>query len=239
MQTQETVAHRTLALGLIAMRSQVENGISYREGEEERFTKMGEDLLRWAKEQQVDQWLSKAEKKLHRKKPGSWTRSEIGERFWRIESMKALLWALQCYPEMPTYFIVGNVREHYGKVPFNEDVTPFLDSAKLRKKKELEAQRHLAKFLNWRGRTELFRLQGMVPPMGDTYEAVVARALDGIEDEGIPVEHDGVDILVDGVRFVDLEGDVRGNMMSICYERHLALEWLRSDDDWDDAHADT
>jgi hypothetical protein len=30
-------------------------------------------------------------------------------------------------------------------------------------------------------------------------------------------------------------------MMSICYERHLALdlEWVLSEDDWDEAHADT
>jgi hypothetical protein len=64
------------------------------------------------------------------------------------------------------------------------------------------------------------------------------RALTAIEENGFPIEHDDVDVLVNGVRFSDL-GEEKGHMMSICYERHLALEWVLRGDDWDEARADT
>ncbi|HJZ93204.1 MAG TPA: DUF4272 domain-containing protein [Gemmataceae bacterium] len=238
MQTQDSVARRAAALCLISLRSQADNGISYGDSDRDRFRELGEGLVRWAKEQGVDQWLSKEEKKLHRKALGKWTHGEIAERFWRIESMKALLWAIRVYAKMPTYHEVGDVNGAYDKVPYQGDISPFLAAARLRNEKEIEAERHRAKFLNWRCRTEVLRLEGMRPPKGDSYEKVVARALDEIDDD-IPVDHDGKDILVDGVRFRDLDGDVKGNMMSVCYERHLALQWVSSEDDWDDARADS
>jgi hypothetical protein len=178
------------------------------------------------------------ERKLNRKKLGKWSYDDIGERFWRIESLKAVLWCIQVLDEMPTYFEVGPVKETYSKLPEGKDVSVFLAHAKLRTEDEIEKEREFAKFLNWRCRTEALRLQGMKPPRGDSYKKVVARALDAIEENGFPIEHDGADILVNGVRFTDL-GEGRGDMMSICYERHLALAWVLSDDDWDDAHADT
>jgi hypothetical protein len=78
----------------------------------------------------------------------------------------------------------------------------------------------------------------MKPPNGDSYKKAIARALPAVEEKNFPIEHDGVDILVNGVRFSNLREE-KGNMMSICSERHLALEWVLSEDDWDDAHADT
>ncbi len=67
-----------------------------------------------------------------------------------------------------------------------------------------------------------------------------AARSNGIENEGIVVDHDGVDLLIDGQRFIDLEGPTKSTIASICTERHLALEWICSDDeDWDNAHADT
>jgi Domain of unknown function (DUF4272) len=238
MQTQDAVARRAAALCLISLRSQAESGVSYGEADQDQFRSLGEGLIRWAKEQGVDQWLSKEEKKLNRKAVGKWTHGEIAERFWRIESMKALLWAVRAYSKMPTYHDVGDVNGAYDKVPYKGDIAPFLAAAKLRKEKEIDTERQHAKFLNWRCRTEMLRLQGMRPPKGDSYEKVVSRAL-GELDEDMRLDHDGQDILVDGVRFRDLDGDRKGNMMSVCYERHLALEWVCSEDDWDDARADT
>jgi hypothetical protein len=240
MQTQDAVAGRALALGLIALRAQYENGIGYLEdeGAKERYRKAGQELLDWARDQKVDGFLSWEESRLHRKKLGKWSRENIGERFWRIESLKAVLWCIQVFDEMPTYFEVGKVNDTYTKLPEGKDVAQFLAQAKLREEHAIEKERDFARFLNWRCRTEMFRLQGMQPPRGDSYEKVVARALPTIEENGFPIEHDGADILVNGVRFIDL-GEARGDMMSICYERHLALEWVLSEDDWDEARADT
>jgi Domain of unknown function (DUF4272) len=240
MQTQDAVAGRALALGLIALRSQYENGINYREdqGAKERCRQLGQELLDWARDQKVDRFLSREEHKLHKKKLGAWSYEDIGERFWRIESLKAVLWCIQVFEAMPTYAEVGAVNDTYTRLPVGRDVTPFLAVAKLRDEEEVEKERQFAQFLNWRCRTEMFRLQDMKPPGGDSYGKVVARALPAIEENGFPIGHDGVDILVNGVRFIDL-GEEKGHMMSICYERHLALEWVLGEDDWDEARADT
>jgi hypothetical protein len=240
MQTQDAVAGRALALGLIALRAQYENGINYSDDEEAkaRNSKLGQELLDWVQDQRIDGFLSREERRLHKKKLGKWSYEDIGERFWRIESLKAVLWCIQVFDEMPTYFEVGKVNDTYTKLPEGKDVTPFLTRARLRKEDAIEKERDFAQFLNWRCRTEMFRLQGMKPPRGDSYKKVVARALPSIEENGFPLEHDGIDILINGVRFSDL-GEDKGHMMSICYERHLALEWVLSEDDWDEAHADT
>jgi hypothetical protein len=240
MQSPDSVGQRALALGVIALRSQYENGINYREEAKakERCRQLGEELLAWARAQKIEAFLSREESRLHGQELGAWNYQDIGERFWRIESLKAILWSIHIFDQMPTYFEVGQVNDTYTRLPLGRDVSPFLSSAALREEQEIEKERYYAEFLNWRCRTEMFRLQGMRPPQGDNYQAVVARALPAIEANGFPIEHDGVDVLVNGVRFIDL-GEEKGHMMSICYERHLALEWVLSEDDWDEAHADT
>src|SRR5262249_46388451 len=129
----------------------------------------GQALLDWARDQKLDRFLSGHERKLHKKKLSAWGYDDIGERFWRIESLKAILWCLQVFDRMPTYFEVGPVNDAYTKLPEGQDVTSFLTGVRLRKEKEIEKERAFAQFLNWRCRTELFRLQGMKPPKGDSY----------------------------------------------------------------------
>ena len=234
MQTQDAVAKRALALGLIAVRAQAENKIAFCEGEVDQGRKLGNDLVKWATDLGIDQWLSPAEIELHRYPVGNWPHEDIGEKFWRIESLKAVLWALQFWQNMPTYFDVGNVNDVYAKVGVR-NLTDFFSLAKLRPEDELWEEHEYAAYLHWRCRTELMRLEQIIPPYGDTYEAVVARSLVDSNE----VIHDGVDILIDGVRFTEVEGNRKGDIMSICYERHLALEWICFDDDWDETRADT
>lgn len=98
MQTRDAIAGRALALGLIALRAQYENGINYRgdeAGAKERCLGLGRELLDWARDQGVERFLSKEERKLHKKKLGKWTFEDIAERFWRIESLKAVLWCIR------------------------------------------------------------------------------------------------------------------------------------------------
>jgi hypothetical protein len=236
----DVVAKRALCLGLMVLRAQAENGISYIEDQSERYRQFGNVLLEWADRYDVTRSLSNNERELHAKPLGEWEYDDIFEVFWRVEALKSLLWAIGYIPEMPTYFDVGNPNDVYSLIPFNQSTQAFLDHSQLRAEDRIEGQRHKAQFLNWRARTEVFRLRGLTPPLGDSYDAVVRRALDGIEKEGIEVLHDGIDLLIDGCRFIDLDGETKGNIASICTERHLALEWICSDDeDWDNAYCDT
>ncbi|QDV21107.1 hypothetical protein Pan153_57890 [Gimesia panareensis] len=241
MQTTESVAKRALCIGLMAMRAQAENGISYEEGEEsEHFRQFGAGLLKWAERFEISRLLSAAELELHNQPLGEWEYGTIFETFWRIEALKALLWSIGLIEEMPSYFAVGNPNAAYSLVPINQPPEEFLGKAKLRSEDVIKAERHQAQFLNWRARTEVLRLQGVAPPPGDSYEATVRRALHGIEQEGINVDHDGVDLLIDGQRLIDLEGETKGDIASICYERQLALEWVCADEaDWDQTKCNT
>ncbi|MGE3809877.1 MAG: DUF4272 domain-containing protein, partial [Gemmataceae bacterium] len=229
MHSQEEVAGRALALGLISLRSQYENGIQH--GKDERYRTRGQQTLQWAREQKIERFLSEAERQLHEQALGQWSSEAIGECFWRIESMKAAFWCVQLYEAMPSYFEVGKVNEAYARIPEGKGLAGYLAQARLRDEAEIEKERDFAQFLNWRCRTELLKLQGMQPPQGDSYEKVVARALPAIDKEDFPIKHDGVDLLVNGTRFGEL-GEARGDIMSLCYERQLALEWVLSDDDW-------
>jgi hypothetical protein len=88
--------------------------------------------------------------------------------FWRIESLKAMLWCIQILDRMPTYFEVGEVNDTYTNLPVCKDVTPFLAQAKLCADEEIEKERAFAQILNWRCRTEMLRLQDMRPRPGDS-----------------------------------------------------------------------
>jgi hypothetical protein len=219
----------------MTLRAQVENGMSHRREPYEQAKERGEELRTWAQEQRLVDWLSPKEREIYDEPLGSWTDGTIMNTFWRVESLKALLWAIGRFETMPSY-LEGGVDDAYEMIPVGEDVTYFLAAAELRPEDELYEERKLAEFYHWRITTEILRLQGMQPPRGDSYEAVVIRALDGID---LPVPNDGVDILVDGTRFIDLEPDRKQEVMSIGYERHFALCWVTRDDPWDETHADT
>ena len=240
MLTTEIVTQRTLVIGLMALRAQAENGISHLEGQDEAYRQFGAKLMQWAEAHKVAQSFTESERPLFREPLGQWEHGEIFETFWRVEALKALLWSLGHISEMPSFFEVGNPNDVYAMLPIPKPPQDFIEKSKLRDEDAIQAQRHHAQFLNWRARTEIFRLQGMQAPMDDTYEAVVARALEGIEAEGIHVEHDGTDLLIHGMRFIDLDEETKRETASICHERQLALEWICSDDeDWDSAPCDT
>jgi hypothetical protein len=143
MQTREAVVRRALALGYIAMRAQAENGVALGGTDAERYEAFGRELVSWAG-REVEKGLSKSERKLHRKPLGDWEHDEIAASFWRLESLKALLWALSRYAAMPTDDEVGDVGAAYELVSWKGDLAAFRASP-LRPAEELTAERDRAK----------------------------------------------------------------------------------------------
>ena len=235
MQSRLDAARRALALAFMSLRAHAEGRMRHFQETYQDSRDWAEDVIRWAADQKIDTWLSPEEKKAQDEPLGSWDESTTTNNFWRVESLKSVLWAIGQFDAMPSYLHEG-VDAAFERIPMHADVAPFLAAAELRPKEALYAERHIAEFYHWRVVTEVLRLRGMQPPRGDTYEAVVARALDGID---LPVPHDGTDILVDGTRFIDLDDERKQAVISIGYERHLALCWITSDDPWDEARADT
>lgn len=240
MKTQTEIARRALALGTIGVRSQAEDLIANHPAHAEVAKEFAERVSKWASRLGVTAWLSPQERALHVKPIGSWTEAEIITSSWRSESLRALLWALGCYRVMPSYFEVIDADEAYSHIRVN-NLDEFFSRIQLRPYEEIESEWEIVSYLHWRCTTERMRLSGSVAPAGDTYAAVVARSLRGRDE----VFHDGVDILVDGIRFIDLSEDEKTAINSLCYERHLAFNWMTSDGhgedslEWDETRADT
>lgn len=234
MKTASEISTRALIQGGLSFRSQLENHL--RDGNEK-----AKEIIQahsfWLEKFDLKASMSDHEQIEISAEAGSWDDKTISQNFWKIESLKALLWVLNQYEEMPAYFEVGNPNEIYRFAQYPDDPTHFIQQCSTRTKKEIEKEREVYEFLNWRCRTELFRLQGMAPPPGDSFEATVRRALNSMPSGSTKITKDENDIIINGIpltKFAD-----KGTVISTCYERHLALNWVVNKASWENVRVDT
>ena len=239
MQSTQAATKRTFALALMISRAQAE-GMIQQDPEDESYRHYARNMGRWADAGALLDILSDEERELYEQDIGAWSEEQSFGLYWRTEALRTLLWALGQMEEVPPVSDVADPNEILGMLPMGQPLQEFVASCQLRPADEIERQRDHAKFFNWRARTAIFEFQGMSAPAGDSYEAVVQRAVESLDGEGIEVEHDGTDVLIEGHRWADLPPPALANLASVSYERHLLLEWLCGDEeDWDQALADT
>ena len=228
------IAFRTLIQGGLSFRSQIENHI---QRNDPSLVDAIPPHLKWLKDNGIFAAMEEEEKEWFELDAGSWDESLIQECFWKIESFKALLWVTKVYSEMPAFYEVGDVNEIYKKALYPDDPSSFLESSGIQETDVLKKELEVYEFLHWRCRTELLRLQGMVPPEGDTFEGTVQRAITSIPTGSTVIEHDSEDLILSGVKFLDFED--KGTVMSTCVERHLALSWVIGNESWNETRTDT
>lgn len=239
MQTTQAATKRAVALGLMVSRAQAE-GMLEQDPDNESYFQYARNMGRWADAGGLLDILSSDERQLYERDIGSWSEEESFSFYWRTEALRTVLWALGRLEELPPVSDVPDPNEMLGILPMGEPLLDFIASCRLRAPEEIEGQSHRAEFFNWRARTAILRFQGMPAPAGDSYEAVVQRAVESLDGQGIEVEHDGTDMLIEGTRWADLPPPALANLSSVSYERHLAFVWLCGDEeDWDQARADT
>ena len=234
MKERKEIVIRALIQCALSLRSQLENHI--RNGNEDAKRAI-QPHTKWLQHFEITSFMLTEERESIEKEAGSWDDSLIMENFWKIESFKGLMWVLNKYDSMPCYYDVGNVNDVYQLGGYPDNPNDFINSGEIKDVADIENERHLYEFLQWRCRTELLRLQGMVPPAGDSFEATVTRAVSSIPTGSTIVNNDGIDITINGTRFVDYSD--KGTVMSTCMERRLALEWVLGDDSWDETNTDT
>jgi len=234
------VARRALCLGLMVLRSHAEAGLKGDSGSTTRFESFARKLAEWADGYGVSAWLTESETRLFRQSVGSWHDDQVFETTWRVEALAALRWALGHLDRMPSYFAVQRVDTVCAGIPVGGPVDRFVAVSRLRSHDDIERERAKAHSLDWRCRTEVLRWQGVEAPAGDSYETAIRSALQTGDDEGLALDHDGVDVLVAGRRLGDIDRAAIADIVSVCGERHLALAWVCSgDEDWDRARRDT
>ena len=234
MRIGKDIGLRSLIQGALSFRAQMEN---HAQNGNSDVVEIIKEHSEWLKEHGILDSMEKMERDLIKKKIGSWKPAEIQDGFWKIESFKALQWVLAEYKEMPNYFEVGEVNSLYRKCIYPNDPTTFIGACQPRSRVEIEKERLLYEFLFWRCRTEILRHQGMPPPAGDTYEATISRAMKSVPTGSTRIDHDERDITVKGYHFSQYEE--LSSVVSTCYERYLALNWVLGDESWSETRTDT
>lgn len=234
MQDYRTIILRTLIQGSLTFRSQLEGHI---QDGNARAIDIAKNHLEWLKHFSIYAEMEEGEQEYIDMQAGTWNNDLILECFWKVESFKALLWIANAYETMPSFHDVGDVSKIYSWIQYPNDPIGFIDSCSIRTAHEIKQELELYQFLHWRCRTELLRLQGMVPPQGDSFESTVKRALKVLPKGSTNVDHDTNDLLINGVTFTDF--DDKGTIMSSCLERRIALEWVMGDVAWSETPTDT
>ena len=167
---------------------------------------------------------------------------------WRMEAAQTLMWALGMVPELPAYDTMAS-HDLLKQIP-SRDMLPFVQSARLREKAELDGARDTAEFWHWRSRTrELIERGDAFPDAPQmkaagfhSYDDVVRfSARNGAQERTIP-PCVGDDFPARGKAYRDLSEEEWSEVRSITAERHFALNWLcgrAPNNNWDETPTDT
>jgi hypothetical protein len=238
--TQEEVAYRALALIALTYRVTVDSLARTDPQKNARWSEILDQLRSWVRSQGIEQHLSGTERDALAQQLGQIEEDILFDLSWRLQALIAVLWALNKIESMPTYAESHSADALQPLLPFGRPIEEFLTTTRLRTEEELVTQRHRAEFWNWRARTDLLRRQGMKPPAGETYDMIIARAVQTAVDEGVVTEIRDGDVLCNGVPYHGLSQEAFADAASTAQERHCALNWMCGyAEDWDDTPTDT
>jgi hypothetical protein len=160
-----------------------------------------------------------------------------------MESVMTLMWALGMIPELLPF-------DHQAKpdlmkqIP-HEDISGFLEGAKLLDMERIGKSRSLAELWHWRSRTrELIQQKRPFPaeiPQFKNYDEVVRFTAKAANEKDCLkiIEEDFAAI---GKAYRDLTDEEWSSIRSIAFERHFALNWLfgyAPDNRWDETPTGT
>ena len=157
---------------------------------------------------------------------------DVVEAVWRGEGLGTLFWALHL-AEMPPYdhpFDHGRLLE----LP--------LTRPRLRRSGEIESARETARLWHWRARIASLEedLGFDLPAPWASYQELVASVATRGHQQGLLPEPVGDDFPALGFFYRWATPDELGELLSIAYERHRALNWLCGPGcDWNDVPLDT
>jgi len=164
----------------------------------------------------------------------AWSEREVIDATWRGEALGALRWALTLVGELPPY------DRPFDHLAIARDLR--LESAELRPRDELEAEREAARLWHWRARTTIVqdeKLAALSARWISFDQLIAATAMKGHDRGLLPTPLRG-DFPVLRKPYRTLTDDERAIAYSIASERHYALEWLcKPGSGWDAVQTDT
>ena len=227
MKDKEQIINRCLIQGTLSFRAQLEN--LFQNG-----SKNAVDVIllqnKWFENEKLDVSMCPAEIQIIEKKPGSWDQADIMENFWKVESFKALLWSLRLYQTMPPYYDVGEVNGIYKMIQVPNCTKKFNETCSSRSELEIQSELVVYRYLDWRCRTELMKIQGLCTFPEESADNGVLSEIQQLPNSSTKLEIGEKDLQISGIPFSEYED--KGTVMSTCYERHLALEWILNGNVW-------
>jgi len=239
---EKTVVRRALSLGAFIARSEFENLIhnAGESGDIEHFERAIWDLTNWIENERLTQHLSRIERSLISKLPGSWKPAEISTAAWRTDALGTLLWSLSYFEELPPYDMKFNRRMALDTTGVFAPTVDFAQCALLRSANELRHARAVAELWHWRSRTRSWQNAKNRGVTASLSTGIIQEAAENAYVErNIPRPIEG-DFPAFGKPYAALTPKEHSRMASIAYERHFALNWLCGySSDWDTTPTDT
>jgi hypothetical protein len=151
---------------------------------------------------------------------------------WRIESVQALMWALNLIPKLPPY---DDMADHdlLLRIPC-DGFAEFIRAARLRKRAEIDRARDIAELWHWRSRERELIEEDRPFPKNEKVAALGFHSRDDVirftarmlaERGKIPAPIDE-DFPALGKAYRDLSGEEWWKVGMIAIERHFTLNWL-------------
>jgi hypothetical protein len=162
---------------------------------------------------------------------------------WRLESATVLMWALGLITDFPSFDNQSDP-EILKQIP-HEDISKFINNARLLPDNEIERKRSLAELWHWRSRTRQLAEEKRVPPPSlgfESFEQIVQQVANEAYKQGDLSEIIGDDFSAKGKPYRDISDDEWSEVRSITMERHHALNWLygyAKGNQWDKTPTDT
>ncbi|MBS2028514.1 MAG: DUF4272 domain-containing protein [Deltaproteobacteria bacterium] len=223
--TESEIVHRALCLAGLVERLSFELAWPKWDVETRKQSEPELEQLRaWLEAAPLGTSLSPKERKLLRRKPGSWNDADKLNISWRLECLGVLLWSVQLIDTIPEYDMQFEHRALTDPLPLRSSVEPLVARAKLRADAELDAAWMTAE--RWHGRARRvqgFFSAGLAPAQ---LAQMITRAL------GEPIQ-------LGGMPYEALTFEQYSLARSIALERHHAFNWIFDGAPWDDVLTDT
>ncbi|MBI2682845.1 MAG: DUF4272 domain-containing protein [Acidobacteriales bacterium] len=244
--TPRQAAERLCALTAILRRTDIERTFQPEDDEKideeacQQALEDENDLRGWLDARKLWGLLSPREVELLQTPMGLWSRQQILNGLWRLESAGILLWTLGDLPACPPFDENFPPEDIHPMLPWFRDVETFFSVAILREEDEIRATRDLAELWHWRARTsQVARSPKKYGVTVGQLQEIVRRSADAGERDHLftPIDHD---FPAFQKPYRELNEDQLWMATSIALERHYILNWLCGyAEEWDDVPTDT
>ncbi len=226
---QATVLFRAYCLSALVLRMTLELLVKV-VSEPEFFKKQEQNLKslhQWMEKERITPCLTPKERRMIFSDLGNWTPQDVIYADFRPEALGTLLWALNLFPQLPSYDQEFSREEIFQVFSPLKEEKEWLDRITLRSEEEIQQAFERAEIWYWRANTthRLLRKDPILLRQG-YFQEIVSTLQKAIQQGMLDDPLLKGDLLAFGKAYFQLTGPEYSKACSIVLERHFALKWL-------------